>query len=49
MSTFFVFGITDPLAKTLEARKAPKSELEKMVAEDLRRGMLGLLEAKLLC
>lgn len=38
MSAFCVFGMTESLAKTLAARKAPpKKELEKMTAEDLRQ------------
>lgn len=38
MSAFCVFGMTESLAKTLAARKAPpKKELEKMTAEDLQQ------------
>lgn len=38
MSAFCVFGMTEPLAKSLAARKAPpKKELEKMTPEDLRQ------------
>ncbi len=38
MSAFCVFGMTESLAKTLAARKAPpKKELEKMTADDLQQ------------
>lgn len=38
MSAFCVFGMTESLAKTLAARKAPpKKELEQMTAEDLQQ------------